>query len=137
MTASSLNEKIKVIEASEKNKLSVREIMLRFKCGKTQIYETLKNKDKIRDEWIKGNGQMKRKAKKTGDEEINEIVMEWFASAWTKNLTLSGSMLQSEALKVAKELGNRDSAKTCVEKTNCERKVHRFPSVICGEVKKE
>jgi hypothetical protein len=31
------NEKIKVIEAKEKDKLSVWEIMMRFKCGKTQV----------------------------------------------------------------------------------------------------
>jgi hypothetical protein len=38
----SLNEKVKAIEAKEKDKLSVREIMMRFKCGKTQVYNTLK-----------------------------------------------------------------------------------------------
>jgi hypothetical protein len=35
--ALSLNEKVKVIEAKEKDKHSVREIMMRFKCGKTQV----------------------------------------------------------------------------------------------------
>ena len=42
----SLSEKVKVIEAEENNKPLVREIMLKFKCGKTQIYETLKPKTK-------------------------------------------------------------------------------------------
>jgi hypothetical protein len=35
--ALSPNEKVKVIEAKEKDELSVREIMMRFKCGKTQV----------------------------------------------------------------------------------------------------
>ncbi|XP_068081809.1 uncharacterized protein [Anabrus simplex] len=35
-----LNEKVKVIEASDKEKLSVREIMSRFRCGKTQLGNT-------------------------------------------------------------------------------------------------
>ena len=43
----SLSEKVKAIEAKEENKPLAREIMLKFKCGKTQIYETLKHKDKI------------------------------------------------------------------------------------------
>ena len=34
------------------------EIMLKFKCGKTQICETLKHKDKIVSEWMQRNGQM-------------------------------------------------------------------------------
>jgi hypothetical protein len=40
--ALSLNEKVKVIEAEEKNKLSLREVMMQFKCGKTQMYNALK-----------------------------------------------------------------------------------------------
>jgi hypothetical protein len=44
-----------------------------FKCGKTQVYSTLKQKDKIMKEWLQGNGRMKRKAKVTGNEEINEV----------------------------------------------------------------
>jgi hypothetical protein len=51
------NGKVKAIEATEKDKLSVWEIMIRFKCGKMQVY-----------------GQMKRKAKVTSNEEINEVV---------------------------------------------------------------
>jgi predicted DNA-binding protein YlxM (UPF0122 family) len=51
-----LNEKIKVIEAKEIDKLSVREIMMRFKCGKTQVYNILKQKEKIMNDWLQGNG---------------------------------------------------------------------------------
>jgi hypothetical protein len=72
--ALSLNEKVKVIEVKEKNKLSVWELMMRFKCGKTQLHNTLKQKDKIMNEWLQGNGRLKRKAKVTGNEEINEVV---------------------------------------------------------------
>jgi hypothetical protein len=66
----SLNEKVKVIEAKETDKLSVREIMMRFKCGKTQVYNTLKQKDNIMNDWLQGNGRIKRKAKITSNEEI-------------------------------------------------------------------
>jgi hypothetical protein len=60
----SQNEKVKVIEAKEKDKLSVREIMMWFKCGKTQVYNTLKQKDKIMNGWLQGTGRMKRRAKR-------------------------------------------------------------------------
>jgi hypothetical protein len=85
--ALSLNKKVKVNEAKEKDKLSVQEIMMRLKCGKTQVYKTLKQKDKIMNEWLQGNGRMKRKAKVTGNEEINEVVWEWFTNARSKTFT--------------------------------------------------
>jgi hypothetical protein len=52
--ALSINEKVKVIETKEKDKLSVREIMMWFKCGKTHAHNTLKLKDKIMNEWLQG-----------------------------------------------------------------------------------
>jgi hypothetical protein len=44
-SALSLSEKVKVIEAKEKDKLPVQEIMMLFQCGKMQVYNTLKQKD--------------------------------------------------------------------------------------------
>jgi hypothetical protein len=39
--------------------------MMRLKCGKTQVYSTLKQKDKIMNKLLHGNGEVKRKAKAT------------------------------------------------------------------------
>jgi hypothetical protein len=61
-----LNEKVKIIEAKEREKLSVGEIMMQFKWGKLQVCNTLGQKDKTK--W---------KAKVTDNEEINEVVWEW------------------------------------------------------------
>jgi hypothetical protein len=83
----SLNKKVKVIEAKEKDKLSVWEIMMRFKCDKTQVYSTLKQKDKIISEWLQGNGRMKRKAKVNINDENNGVVWEWFMKARSKSFT--------------------------------------------------
>jgi hypothetical protein len=58
----SLNDKVKVIEAKEKDKLSVWKMMKLFRCGETQVYNTLKQEDKIMNEWLQGNGQMKGRA---------------------------------------------------------------------------
>jgi hypothetical protein len=49
---------------------------------------------------------MKRKAKVTGNDEINEVVWEWLTNAISKNIRISGPMVQNEALAVAKSLGN-------------------------------
>jgi hypothetical protein len=36
------------------------------------------------NEWLHGNGQIKRKAKVSGKEEIDEVVWEWFTNARPK-----------------------------------------------------
>jgi hypothetical protein len=50
--------------------------MMQLKGGKMQVYNTLKQKDKTMNEWLQGNGRMKRKAKVTSNNEINEVVWE-------------------------------------------------------------
>jgi hypothetical protein len=101
-----LNEKVKVTEAKEKDKLSEWEIMMQFKRGKTQVYNTLKQKNKVVNKWMQGNGRLKRKTKVNGNGEINEAVWEWFTNSGSKNNHISGPMIQSEALAVARSLGN-------------------------------
>jgi hypothetical protein len=69
-----LNAKVKVIEASEKDKLTVKQIVGKFKIGKTQVYVILKSKSDIKREWLTGNSSMKRKLKEIGNEDMNKIV---------------------------------------------------------------
>jgi len=47
-----LSDKVKIIELKETQKLSTEELIIRFKCGKSQVYDAIKNKEKIMDEWI-------------------------------------------------------------------------------------
>ena len=51
-TALTLSDKVKLIELKETQKLSTKELIIRFKCGKTQVYDAIKNKEKIMDEWV-------------------------------------------------------------------------------------
>ncbi|KAK9731729.1 Tc5 transposase DNA-binding domain [Popillia japonica] len=80
--------------------------MIKIRWGKTKIYSTLRQKDTVISEWMAGYGKIKRKAKRTGNEEINKTVWGWFVSAQSKNLPISGTMLQSQALNVPKKLVN-------------------------------
>jgi hypothetical protein len=91
-----LNTIMKVIESSEKNKLTLKQILVKIKIGKTQVDDILKSKSDIKCEWLTGNCSMKRKLKNTGNEDINEIVWQWFICARTKN-SVSGPMLQQKA----------------------------------------
>jgi hypothetical protein len=88
-----LNEKVKVTEAKEKDKLSVWEIMMWIKCGKMHVYNALTQKDQIMNEWVQGNGRVKRKAKVTSNEEINEVMWECFTNARSKNIHMDSCYL--------------------------------------------
>jgi hypothetical protein len=75
------NAKVKIMEASEKDKPAVKKIAGKFKIGKTQVYDILKSKSDIKRKWLIGNVSMKRKLKKTGNENINETESDFFVSA--------------------------------------------------------
>jgi hypothetical protein len=67
--------------------------MMQFKCGKMQVYNIFKQKDKIMNEWLQGNGRLKWKANVTGNEEINAVVWEWLKKASSENIHISGPMV--------------------------------------------
>jgi hypothetical protein len=81
-----LHAKVKVIEVSEKDKLTVKQIVGKFKTGQTQVYNIFKSKSDIKRKWLTGNSSMKRKLKETGNKDINGIVWDWFVSDRAKNL---------------------------------------------------
>ena len=49
-----------------------------------------------------------RSARKTGNEEINKLIWEWFKDMSRRKLPISGPMLQGKALQFAKDLGNAE-----------------------------
>lgn len=49
----SLNKKYQLIDLSKKEH-SVKQLQKLFKCRKNQVYDTLKNQNKIKQEWLKG-----------------------------------------------------------------------------------
>jgi hypothetical protein len=53
-----------------------------FNVGKTQVYEILKKKTEILKRWGNcANGKIKGELKKNANEDVNEIVREWFVRA--------------------------------------------------------
>ena len=62
--------------------------------------QILKNKNKIKNDWFENEkkGSSKRTVRKTGYEEINVIVYEWFLDARARNIPISGFILKRQAL---------------------------------------
>ncbi|XP_028141166.1 uncharacterized protein LOC114335182 [Diabrotica virgifera virgifera] len=101
----SLEEKIAVIEESEKTKKSARTLSKQFNVGKTQICNILKDKDKIYKSWREDgrNANSKRKVKKEVAD-IDSGVYEWFCAVSNQNIPVTGPMMQAKAMEVAKTL---------------------------------
>ena len=103
-----LNTRVKVIHESERDKFSVKQIMKMFNVGKSQVYEILKKKKEILMWWENwANGKIKRDLKKAANEDVNEIVWEWFVIVRKKNHRVSGPMVHEYAKKVAHTMSIR------------------------------
>ena len=76
---------------------------------------------------------MKRKQKTTGNEEINELLWEWFLHACSKNMPISGPILQRQSLELAKKFDKPDF-KASNEWLESFRKWHKIVwNQVCGE----
>jgi len=53
-----------------------------------------------------GNGKIQRSLKKTVNDEIYKAVWDWFVKARSKNIPISGPMLQEKSKDIEIKLGN-------------------------------
>ena len=91
-----LSDKVQVVSLSEKG-TSARKIAQQFGMGKTQIQSIILNKQSILQDFEDGAPpEKKRKMRQTGNERINELMYEWFKTARSKNIPVSGSLLQED-----------------------------------------
>lgn len=107
-SALTLGEKVRLIEMHNRGKCSVKFLISEFKCGKTQIYDALKNKESILSDWTSGKSSSAKRMRTSLNEDLNAAVFEWFCRARSKSIPLSGPMIQAQALEVAAKMGNHD-----------------------------
>ena len=103
----SLTLKGKVDVIKDKDKSGRQSLAEKFFVGKTQILSILRNQDKILHEFETNEPSSKqRSARKTGNEEINKLIWEWFKDMSRRKLPISGPMLQEKTLQ--KDSGNTE-----------------------------
>ena len=104
-----LKEKIDIMKYKDKSGCGSQSLAEKFFIGKTQVLSILKNWDKFLREFETNKPLTKqRSARKTGNEEINKLIWEWFKDMSRRKLPISGPMLQEKALQFAKDLGNTE-----------------------------
>ncbi|RWS01218.1 major centromere autoantigen B-like protein, partial [Dinothrombium tinctorium] len=106
-----LEEKIQVIEKKNSSQLGIRTLAEEFGCGRTQINNILKNQNELLKQYEEFKcGACKKLKPSRFNEKINEAVFEFFLKARSKNIPISGPMLQSKAREFADAIGENFSA---------------------------
>jgi hypothetical protein len=100
-----LEERVKVIRLSESGESS-RKISIDFAVGKTQVNNIIKNKAEIIKQWESGEASSRKivKARRCLYPDLNLKVYDWFCTARSKNIPVTGKMLQEKATLLALEL---------------------------------
>ena len=107
----SFAERIQVIMARKSGK-SMRQLALQFGCGKTQILNILGQRDaylrELEEKAAESNPHIssrKRRSRRTGNEETNRLVWEWYGIQKELGIRVTGPMLQREARSIARGQG--------------------------------
>jgi len=131
-------DRIEVITGRNAGK-SMRQLAAEFGCGKTQILNILVRREIYLREWeekASGNPHFKsrkRLSRRTGNEETNRLVWEWYCAQKESGVRITGPALQKEALSIAKKLGisNFAASNGWLESF---RRVHNVVSFFCKQV---
>ena len=89
-----LEERVKVINLSSSGK-SCKKIAEELRVGKTQIQFIVKRKAEVLEEY-ESNASLnrKRKMRKTGNEEINELLLKWFTDCTARHINVTGPLMK-------------------------------------------
>ena len=130
-----LKEKVDVITFHEKHpKIGSREIAVNFGVGRTQIQNILKRKNELKSEFEANQpSTRKRRIRTTENDDVNKLTWEWFKDVVSRQLPVTGPMLQERAKLFAEQL-KIDTFKGSNGWLESFRKRHNISfSTRCGE----
>ena len=97
-----LKTRFEVIKYNQENPQdSTTKLAEKFHCGKTQIQRILQKKEEILKAFEANSTKRSRGGK---NEEIDNTLVDWFRKARSKNMPITGPMLQEKAMQIAKAL---------------------------------
>ena len=130
----SLERKVEVLEYRKKNPThGSRKIAEVFKCGRTQIQNIVRNKEKILSQY-EANVPASRRCYRPGEfEDVNQAMYTWYSLARQRSVPVSGPMLQEEARIIAEKMGHRQfkASNGWLEKFKKRHNIRQF--TISGE----
>lgn len=103
----SASEKVQVIEYKKENpSAGVRSIAEKFDCSKSQIQSILAKKDEILEHYGANKNAHCKRARLSQLKNVDEATYEWYQKARSKNIPVTGPMLQEKAKRANEELGD-------------------------------
>lgn len=100
-----LKTRFEVIKYSQENPQdSTRKLAEKFHCGKTQIQRILQKKEEILKAFEANSSSNTKRSRGGKNEEIDNTLVDWFRKARSKNMPITGPMLQEKAMQIAKAL---------------------------------
>lgn len=101
----SLKEKVEIIRSLNGKRFPIRELAEKWKIGRTQAAEILKNKEQLLNLFQSGMNENAIRIHKGGRSElIDKVVLEWLNRARSKNVPLSGALVREKAMEIARHL---------------------------------
>ena len=106
----SLKEKIKLIQEAESTpKPTLKTLSERFDIGKSTVGDILRRKSDYVQQWEKNaTGTKFRFGNPCRYDPLNDLMWDWFCRVRSKNIPLSGPIIQDKATNFAAELGFTD-----------------------------
>ena len=105
--ALTLEQKIKLIKDNQKcNGLSVRQLADKYGVSKSSVANIFQRREEFISDYTSNcNKGIKRKHKDEDGQTIDQLVFEWFIIQRTKQIPISGPILQEKARQFADQLG--------------------------------
>ena len=98
-----LEERVQAIKLLDTGKPAYK-VVEDFGVGKTQIQSLRKRKAEVLNDFENNvSGSTKRCGHVTGNEEINELCLEWFKDAVNRRINVTGPLLKEKALVYAND----------------------------------
>ncbi|CAF1023635.1 unnamed protein product [Rotaria sordida] len=138
-----LQQKIELINDNRNgNGLSQRTLAAKYNISLGSVSNVLKRKaGYLNDYETNQNQNVKRKLIDVNSQKLNEKVYEWFVQQRSKNIPISGPILQEKALEIAELLGDKlgsfKASNGCgesssVDMTTVDDWIQRIPKIIDG-----
>ena len=100
-----LQDKVEVIDFKNKNPATaLRQIANKFQCGKTQIQSILRDTQNLLDKSTASGNAVSKRARTCRFQDVDLATLEWFSKAGSKNIPVSGPILQQKACAVAAQM---------------------------------
>lgn len=102
-----LDEKIKILDANKKKKMSCRDIAKTYKIGKTQASSLLRDERMLRKEYENFQGKGFKHVNRSSHQKfkpINEVLYSWFKKCEASGIYVNGPLLIEEAMNIKKSL---------------------------------